>query len=56
MKNDKNRREIIAKAHNVTSAIKKKLSQKGEKPKIDLTNLAESLADRRDMVLSEESK
>ena len=57
MKKTKDRREIIAKAHNVTTAIKAKLAKKdGEKDKIDLSNMAEKLADRRDKLLSEEGK
>lgn len=53
---DKKRRESIAKAQNVTSAIKNKLSAKEENSKIDLSNLAEKLADRREKVLAEETK
>jgi len=53
---DKKRRESIAKAQNVTSAIKNKLAAKGENSKIDLVNIAEKLADRREQVLTEGTK
>ena len=57
MKNLNARRETIAKAHNVTSAIKKRLAKKDESTeKVDLANLAENLADRRDKVLSGDGK
>jgi hypothetical protein len=56
MKEKNDRREIIAKAHNVTSAIKKKLAIDEENIKIDLSNIAEKLADRREKVLAEEGK
>ena len=57
MKEKKDRREIIAKAHNVTSAIQKKLAKNSkDDEKVDLANLAETLADRRDRVNTEEEK
>jgi len=43
----KEKRESIAKAHNVTSAIKKKLSENDQQG-VDLTKIAAELADRRE--------
>jgi len=55
MKIPKEKRQNIADAQKITSSIAKRLQEnKQESEKVDLTKLAEQLADRRTKILKEE--